>query len=262
MTDITKPPPPKPTEPAEPTTPTIPPNPPKTRFDQDFYVKTARRIDVDSILRANNPPPTAPRRSLSVLVGLTLGAGGGLLLGVAMRGFMRLVSDDPEFSWSGTIFVVMVFVIFGATQGLAGGGRRARLRRRWLTPLRLLGGLGMLVTMGAAGAIMAPTTLAGGLARHRHDWPRWARAALVLVAAANVTVVSVTTLSGQAAHIAPWLGVLLMVCCYGVVVQAAGQTLAPQQDGWRLPRWAKIMVAVSLVVPALAVTVSVTGIQG
>lgn len=234
----------------------------KSASEQVFPGPDAHRFDDDSALGDGQTPPTLALRSLFVLAGLLIGTVGGFVLGVAMRSFMRLISDEAEFSWSGTVFVVMVFVIFGATQGLVAGGRRAGLRRRWLTPLRLLGGFGMLLTMGAAGAIMAPTTLGAGVARHRSDWPRWARALGAVLAAANVTVVSVTTLSGQAGQVSSWLGVLLMVGCYSVVVLAVGQTLAPQQDGWHLARWARIIVAVGLVVPAGLLVVATVGLAG
>lgn len=257
MTDVT-PPSPLTFAPLQAPTPERPAN---VGAEQAFHDQDSHRIDVDSTRQGSRTPPTPLRRSLYVLAGMLAGAGGGFVLGGAMRGFMRLISDEPEFTWSGTIFVVMVFVIFGATQGLAAGGRKAGLRRRWLTPLRLIGGFGMLATMGAAGAIMAPTTLGAGLARHRRDWPRWARVLCAVLAAANVTTVSVMTLSGQAGNIEPWLGLLLMVACYTVVVAAVGQTLAPQPDGWHLPRWARVTVAVCLVVPALLLTVMAVGLR-
>ncbi len=234
----------------------------KSGPDQVYSAPASHRIDVDSPLPAAGKPPNPLYRSRRVLAGMLLGAAGGFALGAAMRAFMRLISDEPEFSWSGTIFVVMVFVIFGTTQGLAGGGRRAGLARRWLTPLRLVGGFGIMLTMGAAGAIMAPTTLGAGLARHRRDWPRWARALCGLLAAANVTVVSVITLRGQATDLEPWLGLLLMVGCYSVVVAATGATLAPQPDDWALARWAKLAVAIGLVVPAVLLTVAIVGLGG
>ena len=37
----------------------------------------------------------------------------GVGLGVVLRIWMRLISDDPEFSWGGTIAIVTVFTLLG-----------------------------------------------------------------------------------------------------------------------------------------------------
>lgn len=44
-----------------------------------------------------------------VLVG-TLGA---LALGIIARLWMRLIAPEPDFTWSGTIFIVAGFTVFG-----------------------------------------------------------------------------------------------------------------------------------------------------
>ena len=43
---------------------------------------------------------------------------GGLALGVISRLWMRWISTDPEFSWSGTIFIVIAFMIFTTNQSI------------------------------------------------------------------------------------------------------------------------------------------------
>lgn len=42
----------------------------------------------------------------------------GLAIGVIARFWMRWISTDPEFSWSGTIFIVGAFALFFTTQSL------------------------------------------------------------------------------------------------------------------------------------------------
>ena len=55
-------------------------------------------------------------------------------MGVAARGWMRVIAEDPEFSWSGSIAIVAVFTVAGTLQGLAlavrrrGGGAASRPR--------------------------------------------------------------------------------------------------------------------------------------
>ena len=56
-----------------------------------------------------------PTVGLSALVGVGLG--------VVLRIWMRLISDDPEFSWSGTLAIVIVFTLLGVNAGLVAFGR-------------------------------------------------------------------------------------------------------------------------------------------
>ena len=77
---------------------------------------------------------------------------------------MRLIAEDPEFSWGGTIFIVLAFTIFGFTQSIVAVVRR-RARRRWtLTVARVAGVIGFMPLFGRAGSIMMPTVVLGLLA--------------------------------------------------------------------------------------------------
>ena len=105
------------------------------------------------------------------------GAAIGLGWGSSCDAWMRYVSTDHEFSWTGTLFTVGAAAGVGALLGLA------RLRRRcggigWWRLVALSLGL-----LGAGGAVMWPAVVTGaaamGLAR-----PRWFRAGLAVTAAA------------------------------------------------------------------------------
>lgn len=205
----------------------------------------------------------AKGRSALVFAGWFLvGALAGAAWGAQFRVFMRFVSTDPEFSWSGTLFIVITFAIFGAVQGLALAGRRLGLRRRWLTPLRVLGTVGTLLTLGGAGAIMAPTTLGGSFARHRSDWPRWARWLLLAIAGVNVVAVSVGGAREMGVVLKPLIAGVWLAAIYGGIVSATAPTFAPQLTGWRLPKALRIgllVVAVALVGFAGVLLVGVRG---
>lgn len=104
-----------------------------------------------------------------------VGASAGLLWGILMRLWMRFISTSPEFSWSGTLFIVGASVIVGSLLGLA--------RRR-----RAIGGVGWwrssilsLLLLGAGGAVMWPSVIAGAVAFGRPR-PRWLRVGLAIVA--------------------------------------------------------------------------------
>ena len=60
----------------------------------------------------------APKRA-GVPVRLLRGLIGGCALGVFARLWMRLIAEDPDFTWNGTIFIVLAFTIFGVTQTIS-----------------------------------------------------------------------------------------------------------------------------------------------
>jgi hypothetical protein len=96
-----------------------------------------------------------------VIGGATL----GLSWGIVMRAWMRLISTDPEFSWSGTFFILAAATMAGTVLGLARLRRRSGGRGWWRLSLLALVGL------GAGGAVMWPTVMAWGLAfGRRRPW--------------------------------------------------------------------------------------------
>src|SRR5687767_1893787 len=105
------------------------------------------------------------------------GALGGLVWGVLMRLWMRFVSTDPEFTWSGTGFILGAAFLAGLGLGSAYAWSR-RSRRGWW---RLLG-FPMILLGAGAGSIMLPGVLLGGVAFGRRTWPRVVRILLLTVA--------------------------------------------------------------------------------
>lgn len=92
--------------------------------------------------------------------GILLGMLMGLLWGIGARAWMRLISPDPEFSWSGTLFILGVATVVGTLLGLAAVGRtgsRPRLARG-------LGASAVLPLGIGAGIVMLPPILAGAFA--------------------------------------------------------------------------------------------------
>ena len=111
------------------------------------------------------------------------GAIGGLLWGISMRLWMRFVSTDPEFTWSGTGFILAAALLAGLGLGTAYAlGRRGHRGwwRLFAAPLILLG--------AGAGSIMLPGTIIGGLAFGRRRWPRVVRVTLATVAIGGTLV--------------------------------------------------------------------------
>lgn len=114
---------------------------------------------------------------------VTGGALAGLVWGILMRGWMRFVSPTPEFSWSGTGFILGASTIAGACLGLAWMRRRDGGRgwwRLWGVPMVLLG--------VGAGGVMLPSVLLGALALGRTNWNRVVRAVIGALAVAAQVV--------------------------------------------------------------------------
>lgn len=101
----------------------------------------------------------------------------GLLWGIGMRAWMRFISTDPEFSWSGTLFIIGATTIAGTLTGLA--FHRWQLGKGFWW--RLLA-LSYLPLGTAAGSVMLPSFVVGGIALGRSRWPAWIRVGLGLVA--------------------------------------------------------------------------------
>jgi hypothetical protein len=176
----------------------------------------------------------------SRLATLAFGLLGGCALGVVARVWMRVISDDPEFTWSGTIFIVGGFTIFGFGQSLAAVARRRNPRRWMLTIVRVIAAITMMPLFFAAGGIMFPTVIGGALARFRGQWPFAARFVSSLIATAPVVIVGKQIVDSFDWSLHALAGFVMMLAVYGVIVSATRFVVAPQLDGWRVAGWARV----------------------
>lgn len=81
----------------------------------------------------------------------------GLTLGIIARLWMRWISTDPEFSWSGSIYIVGAITIFVTTQSVVSVLRSRNLSRGKSRLVRAGGILLTLPIFAAAGGSMFPT---------------------------------------------------------------------------------------------------------
>ena len=114
-----------------------------------------------------------PRTNLSrvkVIAGYFLT---GLAIGVIARFWMRWISTDPEFSWSGTIFIVGAFALFFTTQSLVSIFSNSATSQLNSRLIRIGGLILTLPLFMGAGAMMFPSVvlasfvLWGGLLKRR-----------------------------------------------------------------------------------------------
>jgi hypothetical protein len=191
-----------------------------------------------------------------LLVGLLV----GMAWGVNARLWMRFISDDPQFTWTGTLFIVIGFGIVGLTQSGALLGRRAGLRRSRLTALRIGTTAGLLPLGLAAGGPMFPTVILAPLALTHVEWSRRTRlfiGLLALVPVLGVGRIVVGDLSVPRAIV----GVLWFLVVYAGLVLGACCSLAPQRDGWRAPRPMRMAGAIGLAAAAALEVLMVAGLE-
>jgi hypothetical protein len=168
------------------------------------------------------PPTWGPARW--ALGGLAV----GLAWGVVARTWMRYISTDPEFSWSGTVAIVVLSGVSGATLALAEALRRAG--RHWMRRLLALPALLLFVSPGA---LMFPAAFFGGLAISGRGG-RWVRATATLVALAPVAVVAQTEqLPRSRPTSLAWFALLCLVLAVG---WSAVFRRAPHDDPVTPPR--------------------------
>lgn len=191
------------------------------------------------------------RASSTIAWPLLLGGGliAGTVWGINARLWMRYITTDPEFTWGGTLFIVVGFAIVGSSQAMAYLARR-RITKRWkLTLARMATFGGLLPIFIGAGAFMAPTVLLGTLTASHGNWPKWFRLVLGVGAALPIVAVSASVLADFSLPHA-LLAIVWLLVIYGIIVWAAQATLAPQPDGWRPPT-AFRLVGFAVVLPLL-----------
>jgi hypothetical protein len=177
----------------------------------------------------------SPARRIAWPLVLVGGLVGGLAWGVDARLWMRFISTDPQFTWSGTLFIVLGFGIAGLAQAGAYLGRRAGLARPSMTALRVVTFAGLLPLGMAAGGPMFPTIVLATLALSHVDWSRRMRVAVGVVAALPILFIA-KILIQDLSSLRTVVGFGWFLVVYAGIVWAARFTLAPQLDGWRAPR--------------------------
>ncbi len=187
-----------------------------------------------------------------------LGTLSGLAVGTVARAWMRWISTDPEFSWSGTLFIVGAFTLFGAVQAGAAAARDARRSRRRTTVYRTLAAILSMSLFVGAGALMLPTVLLEGLALWRRDWWRTPRLIAAFLGLAPVAFVVSEVIDDFGLSVSTIAKLAVFLTIYATVVAATMPTFAPLDDGWRLPaaaRWFLVIAFAGAIAALIVVNV-------
>ena len=155
------------------------------------------------------------------------GAMGGALLGIVARLWMRWISTDPEFSWSGTIFIVLGFAIFTTNQATVFVLRKKTRSRRITSIIRGTGVLFSLPIFAAAGAIMFPTVALASIAVWQKTMDKKVRLSLLAISFI-IPVMQIWGFISDFGFNFVTLGrALLFVVIYSVVIYIVKPTVAP-----------------------------------
>ncbi len=112
----------------------------------------------------------------------------GAAWGGAARLWMRYISEDPEFSIAGTSFIIAIPTVISLCSVLA--SRSINWRPLTRRPSRAIAGFSTILLGGAAGILMMPTLLLGGIAwANRRRFPPGLLVPIALLAGAPILAV-------------------------------------------------------------------------
>lgn len=190
----------------------------------------------------------------------------GLVLGVLARAWMRWISTDPEFSWSGTVFIVMAFMIFTLVQSLVFLLRKRFKGKRSALLIRTVGVIFSLPLFTAAGAIMFPTVALASIALWQSKMDRKVRFALVVISLI-IPAIQIRDFGSDFGWNFPTLGKsLLFILIYSVVILFLKPTLTPYvgPDSRMVPtsRFKSLFIIAFIVLMALLYLLFTIGITG
>lgn len=191
---------------------------------------------------------------------VAIAAVAGCLLGIVSRAWMRWISTDPEFTWTGTIAIVASFTVFATAQAITATARTRIESPRRVAAIRTISVVLSLGLFGAAGSVMAPTVLFGSLALWRSDFARPYRFLFSGLAAPSVVFVSSSIVDDFGWSAATIGRLTTFVVMYLVVIVSTGPSAAPVADGWKPSRRA-VLGAGFVVAVLLALALRLGGVQ-
>ncbi|MDP1851722.1 MAG: hypothetical protein Q8K48_04825 [Candidatus Planktophila sp.] len=154
----------------------------------------------------------------------------GFVVGVVARAWMRWISTDPEFSWSGSIFIVMAFMIFMVNQSLVRLLRQRFKGRRSVLLIRTSGVIFSLPIFTAAGGMMFPAVALASVATWNTALGKRTRGVLLLLALVIPVIISRDIISDFGWSFATIGRILLFVSIYSVVISSTKPTLSPYRN--------------------------------
>lgn len=201
---------------------------------------------------------------------LASGFFGGIAIGALARLWMRWISTDPEFSWSGTFFIVIVFTIFFTTQSIVAVLRRRLQSRRATTIVRVLGVIFSLPVFSGAGGLMLPTVAIASVFLWTKLFKKVGRRATIvkILLLGLALLVPITVVRGIISDFGWTFSTLgrafVFFSVYGLVIVGTRPTLRPLIDANSVPRQfgkvQKVLLSIGISIVLLLLMVGTVGI--
>lgn len=189
-------------------------------WEKTSVVRTAQRLQRSVVAILDRASP------LRVLLA---GFGAGLVLGVVARVWMRFVTTDPEFSWEGTLLIVLGFGVMVLGQSGVYLARRSGFGPAGFVALRVLAIVTLVPLATGAGAFAFPIIVCAPLTITRTGWNRWSRLLLGSLALIS-SAFAVFSLFAELNAIRAIVGALWFALIYAVAVWAVSFSFAPRDD--------------------------------
>jgi membrane protein YdbS with pleckstrin-like domain len=190
----------------------------------------------------------------------------GLVLGVVARAWMRWISTDPEFSWSGSIFIVLAFMIFMVNHSIVRLLRQRFKGRRSVFFIRTSGVIFSLPIFTAAGGIMFPAVALASVATWNTALGKRTRGVLFLLALIIPIRISMDIISDFGWSFATIGRILLFVSIYTVVIFSTKPTLSPfrneASEVVKMSRGKKILLVVGILLIGGIFFIFTVGLSG
>jgi hypothetical protein len=156
------------------------------------------------------------------------GVGLGLVWGVLARLWMRLISTDPAFTWSGTLYILIAAMLLGLGVGGAAAGRRSP--RRWARRVtRVFGGVSVIFLSVAAGVILVASVIPATLAVFERRWWKPVRIALFALSLLPLRVAR-TEIEKSGGTIKVTIATVLYLALASVIVIAWGSVVGSRRS--------------------------------
>ena len=153
----------------------------------------------------------------------------GAALGIVARIWMRFVTTNSEFSWQGTLIIVVGFGVMFLGQAGVYLGRRSGVRPSAFVALRVLAIVTLVPLATGAGAFAFPVIVFAPLAIVRTGWNRWLRLLLGVLALLPGVFVAFTLFS-DLSLIRATIGAVWFALIYGILVWAVCFAFASRHD--------------------------------
>jgi hypothetical protein len=179
---------------------------------------------------------------------------------------MRWIATEPDFTWSGSIFIVIAFTIFMVNQSLVKMLRQRFKSRRSVLLIRISGVIFSLPIFAGAGGMMFPSVALASVATWNPALGKRTKGVLLLLSLIIPVTISRDIVSDFGWSFATLGRILLFVAIYSVVTFATKPTMSPfrneSSELVKMSKGKKILLVVAILAIGGIFFIFTVGIPG